>query len=208
LPSWTPDGRRLTFTSWRVEEGETEGEPRLYVMNADGSDQRRLPTPALGTSAGASWAPDGETFLVTRTTADFPGAIHRYRADGSGETLLAGDPETYYRSATYSPDGAWIAFGVGRDEAADIRLMRADGSGVRTVLEGGRDYYPRFSPDGRWLVVCSARNEEETDLDVRAVPVDTGAAAADPPPPVWLATGPDRECEGSWRPPAAPAFRP
>lgn len=127
---------------------------------------------------------------------------------GDTDLLVSSNPETYYRSATYSPDGAWIAFGVGRDEAADIRLMRADGSGVRTVLEGGRDFYPRFSPDGRWLVVCSARNEEQTDLDVRAVPVDTGAAAADPPPPVWLATGPDRECEGSWRPPTAPAFRP
>ncbi len=36
-PSWSPDGSMLTFTSTR--EG---GVPRIFVMNASGSDQRRL----------------------------------------------------------------------------------------------------------------------------------------------------------------------
>jgi len=36
-PAWSPDGSMLTFTSTR--EG---GIPRIFVMNASGSDQRRL----------------------------------------------------------------------------------------------------------------------------------------------------------------------
>lgn len=36
-PSWSPDGSMITFTSTRGG-----GEPRIFVMNASGTDQRRL----------------------------------------------------------------------------------------------------------------------------------------------------------------------
>lgn len=37
-PAWSPDGRRIVFTSTR------DGDPEVYVMNADGSEPRRLTT--------------------------------------------------------------------------------------------------------------------------------------------------------------------
>ena len=39
-PSWSPDGTRIAFDSRR--DGHVL--PEIYVMNADGSDQRRLTT--------------------------------------------------------------------------------------------------------------------------------------------------------------------
>jgi Tol biopolymer transport system component len=35
-PAWSPDGRSIAFVSDR------DGNPEIYVMNADGSNQRRL----------------------------------------------------------------------------------------------------------------------------------------------------------------------
>ena len=40
-PMWSPDGTRILFSSNRQKAGGTEFE--LYVMNADGSDQRLIP---------------------------------------------------------------------------------------------------------------------------------------------------------------------
>ena len=52
-PSWSPDGSRIAFVSYR--DGNR---PEIYVMNRDGSGQIRLTdNPAIDHSP--SWSPDG-----------------------------------------------------------------------------------------------------------------------------------------------------
>ena len=52
-PSWSPDGTRLVFMSWR--HGKTE----IFTMNADGSDQQRLVSMDTGDAVDPRWSPDG-----------------------------------------------------------------------------------------------------------------------------------------------------
>jgi Tol biopolymer transport system component len=62
--AWSPDGARIAFTSDRDRNGQCffhdcwghNGE--IYVMNADGSEQRRL-TDDPGDDQSPSWSPDG-----------------------------------------------------------------------------------------------------------------------------------------------------
>jgi hypothetical protein len=53
-PAWSPDGRRIAFLSLNVEDFDFE----IYVMNANGSGQRRL-TRVSGFDTAPSWSPDG-----------------------------------------------------------------------------------------------------------------------------------------------------
>ena len=50
-PAWSPDGRRIAFTSDR------SGIDQIYVMNADGSDQANL-TNNAAYDASPAWSPE------------------------------------------------------------------------------------------------------------------------------------------------------
>jgi TolB protein len=50
-PTWSPDGRQIAFTSDR--DG---GDIHIYIMNADGSNVRRL-TFAAGRNTDPAWRP-------------------------------------------------------------------------------------------------------------------------------------------------------
>jgi Tol biopolymer transport system component len=52
-PSWSPDGARLAFMSWR--NGRTE----IFVMDADGQNQRPLVSTSSGGTIDPRWSPDG-----------------------------------------------------------------------------------------------------------------------------------------------------
>ncbi len=169
----TTVGSKIAFTSFR------NGNFHLYVMNADGSKQRRL-TPARGTSA-PEWSPDGRRIAFVSG----PGAcildIHRVHfvsernvgtrdvdisvanADGSGLRRLTRGPGVDC-NPRWSPDGRKIAFqrllvrGEGEKIVGfdfDVYVINADGSGERNLTGDALSERPIWSPDGRKIAFWS-----------------------------------------------------
>ena len=79
-PMYSPDGMKLAFISTH------DGDPEIFVMNADGSGLRKL-TDNTAVDAAPSWSPDGRKIVFT---SDRSGAFELYRmnSDGSQQQII------------------------------------------------------------------------------------------------------------------------
>ena len=88
MPDFSPNGRRIVFTSNRDRNGE------IYVMNANGSGQRRL-TRRAGDDFLPRFSPDGAQIAFV----GLPGTIYVMNADGTAlRRLTAGTDVDWRRS--------------------------------------------------------------------------------------------------------------
>lgn len=160
-PVLSPDGSKILFLSLRGGPGY-----KIYVMNADGSNQNQLTSG--GSDGSAQWSPDGSriVFESDRVLTNRP-EIYVMNADGSGQTrltitgLMNGSPK-------WSPDGSKIAFyRYVNNVNPEIYVMNSDGSGITRLTnlpDGTLDFNPVWSPDGTKIAYFN--NDSPDDIHV------------------------------------------
>jgi WD40 repeat protein len=123
-----------------------DGNDEIYVMNPDGSNQRRL-TNTPGEDWHPAWPPDG-TKILFQCMSGGTFNVCMINADGSGYTQITNwtKDDGLAQRPVWSPDGGKIV--VTRELAGGQKLivMNADGSNQREIVSLGRD--PSWSPDG------------------------------------------------------------
>jgi len=147
IPSWSPEGTRIAFTSDR------EGNYDLWVMDADGSEQR----PWITLDAWdeyARWSPDGSR-LAFASTGETSGVWNSEIFVAASNTNLR--RVTFNMGAdewpSWSPDGRWLACSSDRDKDMDIYVFSAaDGSNITNwTADTAFNEQPTWSPDGEWI---------------------------------------------------------
>jgi dipeptidyl aminopeptidase/acylaminoacyl peptidase len=115
-PNFSPDGQKIVFTSRRDQDFE------IYVMNANGSDQRRL-TYSRGIDKAPVFSPDGSRIAFT---SNRDGNYEIYVMDADGR-----NPRRVTRSSERSdypcwhPDGKHLVFVGERNGRFDLYLIEA-----------------------------------------------------------------------------------
>lgn len=137
-PYYSPDGKRIAFDSNR------DGLTAVYVMNADGSEVRKLVNDL--DCHVLDWSSDGTKILLWANSSTY-----EVRADGSGLTKL---PNPFGK---LSPDGKKIVMDKqlvsGSESSTEIFVANADGSHpVRLTNNRSLDTSAHWSPDGRRIV--------------------------------------------------------
>lgn len=174
--SWSPDGSQIVFASNRqaYERSLTEAEQKqleldpsyfidLYIMNADGSNIRRL-TQAPGYDGGPFFSADGRQICWRHFSEDGATAeIMVMNADGT-------EPRQVTRFGAMSwapyfhPSGDYLIFTTNVHGFANFELyladLRTDTPPVRVTYTDGFDGLPVFTPDGNGLCWTSNRTRD------------------------------------------------
>jgi TolB protein len=163
---WSPDGSRLIFQSTR----DGHACDQIYIMNADGSDQRMVST-GRGVTTCGYFLPDGKHFIYASTheagaacpappdrSKGYVWAVHPgfdiYLADETGkiEKKLT-DAEGYDAEATVNWATNRIVFTSKSSGDLELWTMNLDGSGKRRITTAeGYDGGAVFSRDGSRMV--------------------------------------------------------
>jgi TolB protein len=155
-PAWSPVGSKIAYSSPGkilcppVPPGRGLECTGLSIMNADGSDQHRVPNADGGEYP--TWSPDGKRIAFN---SNLTGNHVMYIVDADGSNLVDLSAVGEGWQVDWSPDGSSIIFASGRDQTADgyddIYVMRPDGSDIRR-LTNLKAYTPAWSPDGEHIV--------------------------------------------------------
>jgi Tol biopolymer transport system component len=148
-PVWTPDGRRIVFTSDRGKSGVSN----LYWMNADGTGDAVRLTESPMDQAPFSWHPSGKFLAFNQNTSGSGWDLMILPMEGDETSgWKPGKPTAFVATPAteampmFSPDGRWIAYQSnesGPTEDVYVRPFPGPGGKWRVTTEGGGD--PRWS---------------------------------------------------------------
>jgi WD40-like Beta Propeller Repeat len=136
--AWSPDAATIAFTSDRT------GHREIFLMNADGSNQRQLTYSVAGHYASeSSWSPDGTTIAFSDSTS----GIWLTQPDGTNLRRITN--EGY--APAWAADGSRIAFSTGSNGAHNF-LVNPDGSGKSQLTSSlVLMFLPTWSSDSQRL---------------------------------------------------------
>ena len=162
VPAQGP-GSKIAFVSTR------DGNPEIYVMNADGSAETRL-TNNEDSDGAPTWSPDG-TRIAFASSRDGNRDIYIMNADGSGEVRLT-THEANDGGPSWSPDGSMIAFDSSRSGSSQVWRTNVDAGNWGYNLTQLTDDHPlgrvnnflAWSPDGLWIAFEADRDRDDPEI--------------------------------------------
>jgi len=160
--SFSPDGKRIAFLR--------DKPPGVYLMNADGRDERRLTNLGFRDEA-PSWAPDSNRLVICHfdeVNGKSRATLHLIDVRRGLVQSLRGKV-CFGTEAKWQPGGGDVVFVRSTNDNRDLWLCNVDNGTERQLTRSrGEESYPVWSPDGEWIAYV-LRDGDSRSLMVCAV---------------------------------------
>jgi Tol biopolymer transport system component len=125
-PRSSPDGERIAFLSGR------DGIDHLYVMNADGSQPRRVGTASADEEREHTWSSDGRRLAFVARAPHGKARVLVWDATKDTVSPIS-DGATTSDMPTFSPDGRWLAWVIDDGNGPDLVISRVERGKPRRI---------------------------------------------------------------------------
>ncbi len=159
--SWTREGR-IVYTS------NASGNPNIFIMNADGTNQTQLTTDTF-VKRSPVVSPDSRYIVFVSNQA---GTEQIWRMDIDGQNQRQLTFNQIYRYPQFSPDGKWIIYSTWQDKKAYLWKVSIDGS-EPVMLKDGTSFTPNVSPDLKSIAYLE-KDEQAGQTKINIVPLAGG----------------------------------
>lgn len=171
---------QIAFSSNRDGAGD------IYIMNSDGTSQRRLTTLSVD-SRWPAWHPSGSSIAFhTQRGNEF--TVYVMNADGSDVRVVVEDAG----SAAWTSNGRQMSYDSDRSGNPEIYVVNTDGSTRNLTQHPAADSQSSWSPDGRKVAFVSDRdgNREVYVMNSDGTgPLNLTRQPADDMQPAWSPDG-------------------
>lgn len=151
-PIWTPDGARLTFTSYR-------GSYRLFSKLVEGGENReQLSERDSMLPRARSWSPDGTRLAYQKIFPETGADIWILSIDEQAASPFLVTPANE-DWPVFSPDGQWIAYESDESGQREVYLTAYPGAARKRQVSIAGGGNPRWRSDGSELFYISEDGE-------------------------------------------------
>jgi TolB protein len=179
-PDYSPDGRQIVFAN-RVGDGTTS----IWMVNADGLNPH-LVYAGTKTIVAVAWSPDGKKIAYAMSVG-IPQEYEIFTMDANGKNhiQLSQKLQGIGGSVDWSPDSKNILIYAGPYGDKDIFRLDAETGAATQITKGGNNAGASYSPDGRYIVFNSMRNDNQADLYIMRADGSNQAQLTNDPEPDW-----------------------
>jgi TolB protein len=157
--AWCPHGNKIALAMSK------DGNCQIYLINRNGKELARL-TKDDAIDISPSWSPNGSQISFVSDREGTP-QIFIMNADGSKVHRLT-TIGSYNVGPSWSPRGDRILYCRMQPNGFQIHAINPDGTGDTQLTTEGRNEYPHWSPDGRFVTFTSNRDGKESIYVMRA----------------------------------------
>jgi Tol biopolymer transport system component len=144
-PAWSPDGTQIAFASKQGSDTDSD----IYIMNADGSNQRRL-LQNSGKDLQPLWSFDGK--YIAFSTVPENGRRYVTVTDLQGKMTATFDVQDF---PVWSPATDQLAYS---DGTHPVCVADPDGGDIQCTPAQDAGLRPQWSPDGKQVVFDNGQN--------------------------------------------------
>jgi eukaryotic-like serine/threonine-protein kinase len=157
FPIWSPDGRRIVWVSWR------EGTANMFQKAASGAGQEELLLRTAYRKRVFDWSADGRFILYHELNPQTSFDLWVLPMEGERTPWPWLNTPAAEGTATFSPDGKWIAYQADESGRNEIYLQAfvpgAPAAGGKRQLSTGGGTAPYWQRGGRELYYLSAEGK-------------------------------------------------